>query len=185
MASSWPFEISTKNMHFVTRGQAARVPGLLLFSRSSGERDEKHPPRKPRALTSTGEVPSTIYSGATIQIFVGCSAMIKQRGFQRMRSMCDFPSSTVSTPYLQYQVTARSKIIVVWGRRAQNSSSFSKWKSCMVLQSVTGMWGITQGPDGDWLFLPQVLISAVVAFSCENKQDKPVIKANLCVLLSP
>jgi len=116
VASSWPFKISIKNMHFVTFGQMARVPRLLLFSRSSRERAEECPPCKPRALTSTGEVQSTIYSGAIIQIFVGCSAMIKQRGFQRMRSMCDFPSSTVSTLYLQYQVTARSKIIVVWGR---------------------------------------------------------------------
>lgn len=115
VASSWSFKISIKNMHFVTFGQMARVPRLLLFSRSSRERAKECPPCKPHALTSISEVQSTIYSGAIIQIFVGCSAMIKQRGFQRMSSMCDFPSSTVSTPYLQYQVTARSKIIVVWG----------------------------------------------------------------------
>lgn len=186
VASSWPFKISIKNMHFVTFGQMARVLRLLLFSRSSRERAEECPPCKPRAVTSMGEVQSTIYSGATIQIFVGCSAMIKQRGFQRMRSMCDFPSSTISTLYLQYQVTARSKIIVVWGRWVQNLSSFSKWKSFMELQSIIGMWGITQGPDGDWSFLPQVFISAVQDFSCENKWYKLVIKCNLCAfLLSP
>lgn len=100
---------------------------------AAGRGAKDDPPRKPCALTSTGEVQSTIYSGAIIQIFVGCSAMIKQRGFQRMRSVCDFPSSAVSTPHSQYQVTARSKIIVVWGRRVQNLSSFSNWKSFTVL----------------------------------------------------
>lgn len=120
VASSWPFKRSIENMHFVTFGQMARVLSLLLFSRSSGERAEECPPRKPRVLTSVGEVQSSICSGAIIQIFVGCSAMIKQRGFQRMQAVCDFLSSTVSTPCLPYQVTARSKIIVVWGHRAQS-----------------------------------------------------------------
>lgn len=157
VASSWPFKINIKNMHFVTFGQMARVPRLLLFIRSSRERVKECLPRKPRALTSMGEVQSTIYSGAIIQIFVGCSAMINQRGFQRMHSMCDFPSSTVSTPYLWYQVTARSKITVIWGCWVQNFSSFSKWESFMVLQSIIGMWGIIQGPDRDRLFYPKVL----------------------------
>lgn len=72
-----------------------------------------------------------------------------------MRSLRDFLSPTVSTPCLQYLVMARSKIIVIWGLRAQNSGSFSNWESFMVLQSVTGTWGITQGPGGDKLLLPQ------------------------------
>lgn len=128
VASSWPFKISIKNMHFMTFGQMERVPRLLLFSRSSRERVKECLPRKPRALTSMGEVQSTIYSGAIIQIFVGCSAMINQRGFQRMRSMCDFPSSTVSTPYLWYQVRARAKLLSFGAAEYRTWTAFQNGK---------------------------------------------------------
>lgn len=72
-----------------------------------------------------------------------------------MRSLCDFPSPAVSTPCLQYLVMARSKIIVIWGLRVQNSSSFSNGERFIMLQSLTGMWRITQGPSGDKLLFPQ------------------------------
>lgn len=152
VSSSWPFKMSIHKHALCDTCSGGTGARLRRCSRSSRKGPRNGPAQ---ALTSMGEVQSTIYSGAIIQIFVGCSAMIKQRGFQRMRSLCDFPSPTVSTPCLQYPVMARSKIIVVWGLRVQNSSSFSNWESFMVLQSVTGAWGITQGPGGDKLLLPQ------------------------------
>lgn len=181
-ASSWPFTRTTTKRHAVTLAQMALGPARA----GQQERQGKSPRMSSLRATRPdleGEVQSTVYSGAITQTFAGCSAMIKQRGFQRMRSVCDSPGFAVSTPRLQYQVTARSKIIVVRGRQGQNSSSFSKWKGFMVLQSTAGMWGITQGPHGDQRSLPQVLTAAVLTFSCENKQDKLVIKGNLCVLL--
>lgn len=79
-------------MPSVTPAQVARAPGSGAAAGAAGKGPRNGPAQ---ALTSMGEVQSTICSGAIIQIFVGCSAMIKQRGFQRMRSLCDFPSLTV------------------------------------------------------------------------------------------
>lgn len=51
-------------------------------------------------MTSKGEMQGTIYSGEKIQSFACCSAVIKQRRFQRMYSTCDFQNSTVVFPIL-------------------------------------------------------------------------------------
>lgn len=140
------------NMPSVTPAQVAWVPGSSAAAGAAGKGPRNGPTQ---TLSSLRDMQNTIYSGAIIQIFVGCSTMIKRRGFQRMHSLCDFLSPTVSTPYLQYLVIARSKIIVIWGLQVQNSSSFSNWESFMVLQSITGTWRITQKPGGDKLLLPQ------------------------------
>lgn len=117
LASSWAFQDKNqKHALSDNRSDGTRAETVDSSVETVGKDVKNASTRKTHALTSMGERQSSVYSGAIIQIVVGCSALIKQRRFQRMHSMWDFQASTVSTLYLKYQMTARSKIIVVRGR---------------------------------------------------------------------
>lgn len=73
---------------------------FLLFIGICRKRAEELLSCETYVLTSKGEMQGTIYSGEKIQSFACCSAVIKQRRFERMYSMCDFQESTVVFPIL-------------------------------------------------------------------------------------
>lgn len=73
---------------------------FLLFIRICRQRAGERLSCETYVLTSKGEMQGTIYSGEKIQSFACCLAVIKQRRFQGMYSMCDFQNSTVVFPIL-------------------------------------------------------------------------------------
>lgn len=73
----------------------------------------------------------TIYSGEKIQSFACCSAVIKQRRFQRMYSMCDFQNSTVVFPILRREEKHHScegSDNFIYSKFAKGFYNFFVWK---------------------------------------------------------
>ena len=95
-----PCKIRIRNTGPSTLSQVVWVLSFLLFIRICRKRAEERLSCDTYVLTSKGEMQGTIYSGEKIQSFACCSAVIKQRRFQRMYAMCDFQNSTVVFPIL-------------------------------------------------------------------------------------